>query len=233
MYMLKYDVGGDFEMNMPTDEAGIITLGEAYVRFEETLVPDEALHDIASAEIKAALDAAQNAVTARRAGETDRAVAAARFLQMYKQVRPLLDRVITHLKSRHADNLADLEVYGLKTNAHRRGVTVRKPANPLDWLKFANTYLEQEGHRPASDRISDPPFSELTRLIGTLNLALQQREAGLIQRERSVAARRAATQHLRNLLQVAAAIRIVKHYQGCVNPELASWGYPIVARKGS
>ena len=225
MYLLRYDVSGDYDIRFPVDEGDLVPLAEAYIRYEATLSPADALHDIPCAEIQAAL-------AAQLAAEVDRASAADRFLQTSRQARPRLDRLIIRLKSRHVHNLADLGLYGLRTRLRQRGgLGVRKPANPLDWLKFLNDYLKEAGRQPEAERLTDPSFEELTQLAQTLNSALEVRDRAQTRREVSVAARKAASQRLRNLLQVAAAIRIVKQYGGSVSVELAKWGYTVVARK--
>lgn len=232
MYLLRYDVSGDYDIRFPVDEGDLVPLAEAYIRYEATLPPADALHDIPCAEIQAALAAVKSAQAAQLAAEVDRASAANRLLQTSRQARPRLDRLIIRLKSRHVHNLADLGLYGLRTRLRQRGgLGVRKPANLLDWLKFLNDYLKEAGRQPEAERLTDPSFEELTELAQTLNTALEVRDRAQTRREVSVAARKAASQRLRNLLQVAAAIRIVKQYQGNVSVELAKWGYTVVARK--
>lgn len=231
MYLTKLDVSGDFDLNLPRNEVDLLALAESYVVYEATLSPDEVLHDISCADIQAALSRAQTAQAAQRASETDRAIAAAQLQIAYRHVRPLLDRVILHLKSRHVDNLADLEQWGLKTKVGPHGPIVLKPVNPLDWLDFLNAFVAQESGRLPADQISDPSLSELAEWAEKANRSRQERDAARIQREINTAARHAAVHQLRQLLLVAASIRIVKQYQGCVSVELGKWGYPVMARK--
>lgn len=231
MYAIKFDGTGDFDLNLPRDEADLLALAESYVAYEATLSPDEVLHDISCADIQAALSRAQTAQAAQRASETDRAIAAAQLQIAYGQVRPLLDRVILRLKSRHVDNLADLEQWGLKTKVGPHGPIVLKPVNPLDWLDFLNAFITQESGRLPADQISDPSLSELAEWAERANRAKQDRDAARIQREIHTAARHAAVQQLRQLLLVAVSIRIVKQYQGGVSVELGRWGYTVTARK--
>lgn len=232
MYLLRYDVSGDYDIRLPADEGDLVPLAEAYIRYEATLPPADALHDIPCVEVQAALAAVKSAQAAQLAAEADRTSAANRWLQTSQQARTRLDRLIIRLKSRHVHNLADLGRYGLRTRLRQRGgLGVRKPANALDWLKFLNDYLVEAGRQPEAERVTDPSFEELTQLAQTLNTALEQRVRAQTRRQTSVRARKAASQRLRNLLQVAAAIRIVKQYGGTVSVELAKWGYTVVARK--
>ena len=72
MYLLRYDVSGDFDIRLPADEGDLVPLAEAYIRYEATLPPADALHDIPCVEVQAALAAVKSAQAAQLAAEADR-----------------------------------------------------------------------------------------------------------------------------------------------------------------
>ncbi len=112
---MKFDVQSALELRWAATDEAIINNGLALIAFEEQRPAAEQLKDLPASFFKALVKAAQDAATEARAGEAQRARAAEAVRQADEQLRPLADKVILHLKSRQANNLAELELWGLKT----------------------------------------------------------------------------------------------------------------------
>ncbi len=157
---MKFDVQGALELRWAATDEAIIKHGQAFLTFEESRPASEQLKDLSPTFFTQQVDTARKAAAEAGLGEAERARAAERVRQADEQLRPLIDKIILHLKSRHADNLADLELYTLKTKAGARGVSVTKPNNAIARRAFCLAYVERESSLPAEQQISDPPLSQ-------------------------------------------------------------------------
>jgi hypothetical protein len=147
-----------------------------------------------------------------------------------EQARPLLEKVILHLKSRHADNLAELEQWGLGTKNGSRGVSVLKPRTETEWRNFLLAYVAKEAALPAAQQMTDPPLSQLQGLADTVQQNRSDRTEQTVRRLRNVATRTSASQQLLDALQAAAAVLIVTRYDYKVTRDLQTWGFNLVAK---
>jgi hypothetical protein len=227
---MKFDPQGNLELNWPSSDLEIIELGTAFVTYEEAQPVAQQLKDLPVVFFSALVKQAQDSAAQASAGEASRAQAAEAVRQAMEQARPLLDKVILHLKSRQANNLAGLEQWGLTTNATARGVSVIKPKNETEWRAFLLSYTEKEATLPVADQITDPPLSQLQALAETVRQNRADRMEQTTRRTRNVAARTSASQKLLDALQAAAAVLIVTRFGGQLTRDLQAWGYRIVAK---
>ena len=227
---MKFDVQGALELRWAATDEAIIKHGQAFLTFEESRPASEQLKDLSPTFFTQQVDAARKAAAEAGLGEAERARAAERVRQADEQLRPLIDKIILHLKSRHADNLADLELYTLKTKAGARGVSVTKPNNAIARRAFCLAYVERESSLPAEQQISDPPLSQLTAIATILRENQAERATQTNRRQINVANRSAAAQTLLDALQAAAAVLIVTRFGGQVTFDLQQWGYEVVAK---
>jgi hypothetical protein len=229
---MKFDVQGALELRWASTDEAIIKHGQTFLAFEESRPASEQLKDLSPTFFTRLVDAAREAATEAGLGEAERARAAEAVRQADAELPDLVDKIILHLKSRHADNLADLEAYTLKTKAGARGVTVTKPNNASARRAFCLAYVEKEASLPAEQQISDPPLSRMTAIANILRQNQAVRTEQTNRRQINVATRTAAAQTLLDALQAAAAVLIVMRYNGQVTRDLQQWGYEVVA-KGS
>ena len=227
---MKFDVQSALELRWAATDEAIIKQGQAFLAFEASRPASEQLKDLSPAFFTTLVDAAQEAAAEAGLGETERARVAELVRQADEQVRPLLEKVILHLKSRHVANLAELEKYGLVTKVGARGVSVTKPKNVADWRAFCLAYVEQEANLPTAQQITDPPLSQLTAIADILRQNQAARTAQTTRRQMNVATRTAASQTLLDALQAAAAVLIVLRFGGKVTFDLQQWGYDVVAK---
>jgi hypothetical protein len=227
---MKFDVQSTLELRWATTDKAIIQQGVSFLAFEEQLPAEKQLKDLSPLFFTGLITAAQDAAAGAGAGEADRARAAEVVRQADEQLRPLLDKVILRLKNRHADNLAELEQWGLKTKIGTRGVTVNQPKNVTDWRAFLLAYVAKESSQPAATQISDPPLSRLAAIAAALQENQAVRTKQTHQRLRGVAARATAVQTLLDALQAAAAVLIVTRFGGQITRDLQQWGYELVAK---
>jgi hypothetical protein len=229
---MKFDVQSDLELRWTLNDAETIQLGEAFLAHESALPELQQLKDLPPGFFVPLISRAKTAAAEASAGEAQRAQAAEAVRQAMEQAQPLLDKVILHLKSRHANNLAELEQWGLKTKPGARGVSVTKPNNDSARRDFLLAYVTKEATLPPAQQIADPPLSELQALAETVQQNRADRTEQANRRLLNVANRTAASQHLLDALQAAAAILIVKCFNGQVTRDLQAWGFNLVAKNG-
>ena len=229
---MKFDAQSDLELHWPLSDAEIIGLGESFLAHEIKLPTTEQLKDLSPEFFTPLLNRAKIAAVEASAGEAQRAQAAEVVRQAMEKAHPLLDKVILHLKSRHADNLAELEQWGLKTKIGARGVSVIKPNNDTARRDFLLAYVEKEATLPAAQQITDPPLSEMQALANVVKQNRSDRTEQTMRRVRGVAVRTEASQRLIDALQAAAATLIVICFEGKVTRELQAWGFNLVAKNG-
>jgi hypothetical protein len=227
---MKFDVQSALELRWAATDESIVKHGQTFLAFEESRPASEQLKDLSPAFFTALVDTAREAATEAGLGETERARVAELVRQADEQLRPLADKLILRLKNRHADNLAELESYGLQTKVGARGVSVIKPKNHIARRVFCLAYVERETSLPAAQQITDPPLSQMTALAAILRDNQAVRTTQTNRRQISVATRSAASQTLLDALQAAAAVLIVTRFGGQVTFDLQQWGYDVVAK---
>jgi hypothetical protein len=230
---MKFDVPSALEIRWAATDEGVIQHGVSFLAFEGQRPTAEQLKDLSPEFFEGLIRAAQAAANEAARGEAERAHAAEAVRQADEQLRPLVDKLILHLKSRHANNLADLEVYGLKTTAGTRGVSVQKPHDIIQRRAFCLAYVDQQAILPPAQQITDPPLSQMQAIAAILKENQAERTEQANRRQRNIATRMAAAQKLLDALQAAAAVIMVKCYDGKVTRDLQQWGYDVVAKNGS
>lgn len=227
---MKFDAQSDLELRWTLNDAETIQLGEAFLTYENALPDAQRLRDLSVEFLRPLVDQARVAAAEAAAGEAQRARAAEAVRQALEQAHPLLDKVILHLKSRHANNLAELEQWGLQTKQGQRGISVQKPRHLEQWREFLLAYVAQEATLPAAQQITDPPLSELQALAAIVQQNRTDRTEQTTRRLRNVAVRTTASQRLLDALQAAAAVLIVTRFEGKVTRDLQLWGFNLVAK---
>lgn len=230
MFSVRIDVKGEYELRWPLADSAIIALGELYVAREVSLPSEQKLLAPALPMVQAVLAQAQTAMQAASSGEVSRAVASELYHQAMETARPLLDLVIARLKGKYAEQLAQLEAWGLHTNQGVRGVNVMKPRNENEWADFLVAYVAREQSLEAEARVAHPPLAQMAALAVTAQANREGRRSSQTHREINVEARTAVVAKLLGLLQTAALVLMVIRGDGKVKPELQAWGYDIVAR---
>jgi len=227
---MRFDAKSPWDLRWFNTDAEIIAHGEMFVEFEGQRPAPAQLKDISAPFVRVLLTAAKKAAEEADTGELGRAHAAEALRQADEQLPALVDRLMLHLKSRHAANLADMERYKLKTTAGSHGVSVQKPRNVLERRAFCLAYVEIEAALPAAQQISDPPLSQMQALAAVITANQAEWNEQIIRRQRNVATRSTAAQKLQEVLQAAAAVLIVTCFGGEITRDLKQWGYDVVAK---
>jgi hypothetical protein len=227
---MKFDVPSALEIRWEATDEDTIKHGVSFIAFEEQRPPEEQLKDLSLAFFQGLVKEAQDAAVEASRGEAERARAAEAVRQAAEERRPLIDKLLLHLKSRHANNLAELEIYSLKTTAGSRGVSVQKPRDAIQRRAFCLAYVEQQTLLPPAQQISDPPLSQIALIAKALQDNQAERTEQIIRRQRNVATRTAAAQRLHEALQAAAAVLIITCFDGQITRDLQQWGYDVVAK---
>lgn len=230
MISIKLDTSSSLSVRWPTSYRGVVALGEAYAAYESSLGAEAQLQDVPLSAIQSALNEASSAIALARSGEQERASAGEVVQQAFEAVRPLLDKAILQLKTRHFEQLSLLEQWGLDTVVRLGKVQVRKPGSQGTRLEFLQAYVAKEASLPVEEQISDPPLATMQTYLDTIQTGIAERTSGRDQREVNVEARNTAVSRLLDLLKVAAIIRVSMTHSGRLTNELQLWGFQVNSR---
>jgi hypothetical protein len=230
MISIRLDSKGDLLVRWPSKDLEILNLSQSYLDYEGNLPVDQQITTPTLSMVQETLEKARVAVDSASDGEASRATAAEIHRQTMSEARPLMEVVLLHLKSKYADNLAQLSAWGLKTKRAKRGISVLKPTSDNKWVNFLQAYVIQESSLPEGERLTDPPLDKLTALVEKVRQSREARDSGKTQREMGVKERSTIVAQLLHLLQVAAIVLVATRYGSKVTNDLQQWGYDVVAR---
>ena len=228
MFMLKIDIHNPQRIRTPTSNAQVLALGQTYLAQEHSLPAAEQLQQPSLALIETAVTEVETAVQRAHSGETDRARASEILRQNLGKAKKLLKTARKSLDLRYQDNLAELEAWGFDTVLGKDKVSVRLPRRRDGWLSLLAAYLAHEAELPEANRNSIPSYDEVNAVAEVVQQSLADRQAGRGQRESAIRERGEKAGRLWQLLQLAAAVRIIIHHNGVVTPDLQPWGYEVV-----
>lgn len=228
MITVKFDANGHYLVRWPTKDTDILELTSRYIA-KQTSLGAAGLKDVPLATVQALYTQASTAVTSATGGETSRATAAETLRQRIEQVKGYLDLIILRLKGQNADNLAQLEGWGLSTTVGKRGINVRKPNTQNEIIAFLRTYVAKEETMIEGEQITDPPLGTMQGLLEDIEDALANRTTSRDQREFNVETRRQVLDELLNWLQVACLL-LVMQGGGQVSTALQQHGYLVLER---
>lgn len=229
MIVVKIDANGNYIVQWPRKAADILTLASRYIAQQLSLAPAEQLKDVPLATVQALYTQASTAATNATGGETTRATSAETLRQRIEQAKGYRDLIFLRLKGQYANNLAQLEGWGIPSTVGKRGITLKKPGNQNEIIAFLRAYVAKETSLPAEQRITDPSLATIQALLDDIETALANRITARDQREVNVETRGQVLDELLNWLRTACLI-LVMQGGGSVSTTLQRHGYLIVAR---
>lgn len=227
--MLQLNRQNAFKFRWSTTEEGIITDAEKWIAYESSRSAADQLKDNWLARMQAQYTLAVNARNLAQTGEAARTEASDAYRKALDKARALLLRALTYLKFKHADNLAQIEHWGWDARLTKRGgYTIKMPTKDADLIRLLEIYVAYEATR-GPEQISDPPLPTLQALLVDIHDLAQNVGSSRTQRTSNIFERTQATHKLQDLLQVSGLAICMLFYDGEVHPDLANWGYTIVA----
>lgn len=233
MISVRMDYNSLFAVRWPTKDSDIIALAEVWVVYEASRSLASQLKDIPLALVETKLAAAKSARASIQSGEADRNLASGDYRTLLATIKNNLDRAFTFLKYVHSDNLLWLQKWGVNVRQTARGLSVRMPTKDAEVLLLLETYLAYESSLGVGQQIADPPLATMQALLVDAKDMAQNRLSNRVKRTSNVHERSQAASELLDLLQIAALILIVREFGGKVDPNLANWGYTVVAASQS
>lgn len=231
MYGLQLDKNGAYLLRWSRKDHDILANTRAYLLRERSLDESLQLKDIPLAYLQSKYDSALAALSDSQTGEAARSTFTNEYQSRLNHLRKKLQYILALLKYKHASNPFAIEKHGFNVrHAARRGYAVPLPRTNGGLIRLLASYLAQESSLPPAERIPDPSFEEMQTLQTDILRFQQTRAQARIQRTSNVYERRAIITELQDLLQCAAHILIVMRFNGKVSPELALWGFTVVAR---
>lgn len=229
MIIIRLDLNGDYLVQWPRKDTEILTLTSRYIAKQLSLPVEDRLKDVPLATVQALYNQASTAATTATGGEITRATAAETLSQRIEEVKGYLDIIFLRLKGQYADNLAQLEGWGIPTTKGSRGINLQKPNTQNKIIAFLRAYVAKESTMIEGKQITDPPFSTMQALLDDIEDALASRTTARDQRELNVETRRKVLDELLNWLQTACLL-LVMQSGGKVSTALQQHGFTILER---
>lgn len=229
MITVKLDVNGDYLVQWPRKDTDILTLTSRYIAKQLSLPVEDRLKDVPLATVQALFNQASAAATTATGGEITRATAAETLSQRIEEVKGYLDLIFLRLKGQYADNLAQLEGWGIPTTKGSRGINLQKPNTQNKIIAFLRVYVAKESTVSAAEQIADPPLATMQALLNDIEDALASRTTARDQRELNVETRHQVLDELLNWLQTACLL-LVMQSGGKVSTALQQHGFTILER---
>ena len=229
MITVQLDHNGPLKVRWPTKDDEIIALGDAWVVYEASRSTASQWKDITLPLIQTKLSAAKAARASAQSGEADRTLSSGDYRAMLTTIKNNLDRALTFLKFKHADNLLQLEKWGWNVRQTARGLSVRMPTKDAEVLLLLETYIAYESTLGAGQQVADPSLATMQALLVDAQDMAQNRRSSRVQRSSNVQVRSLAASELLDLLQGAALVISLLEFEGKVDPNLANWGYTLLA----
>ncbi len=213
----------------PRTDDGIIAQAEAWIVYESARTAALQRKDPWLTQIETQLTAAKTARALAQSGEAARTTSSDAYRTALNTARALLEKALAFLKFKHADNLTPLEYRGWNVrHAKRGGYTVKMPVKDTEVIRLLETYVAYESTLGAA-QVADPPLATLQALLVDISDLAQNRGSSRTQRTTNVFVRGSAVYKLKDFLQGAAVAICLFEFDGEVRPDLANWGYTVVA----
>lgn len=228
MLLARMDSKGSFRIQWPTTDDGCIALAETWITFEESRTAALQRKDPWLTLIKAKTTAAKAADNTAATSEAARSFASEAFKTKLAQAKTYLQHAFNVLKFQHRDNLYELEYWGPNVRRTSRGISIRLPTKPSEIIALLERYVTHEATRGPA-QLTEPPLATMEALLVDLKDLAGNRGSSRAARTSKVYERNTTISELDDLLIGAAIAISLFEFGGKVHPDMAQWGYTIVA----
>lgn len=161
----------------------------------------------------------------RRAGELQRARAAAALEDLDERVRQLVRHIHRIVAAISYDTPADAVQWGFTFKQTTGNILL--PETRREHLVLLKGYIAEEQRRSPAERLPQPPLAEVIAVHDALRQQLRRRRAGQSQRKRAVAAVGPVIAAMHFYLQSAVSHLLTFQFEGALTPKLQNWGYEV------
>lgn len=228
MLIARMDIKGLFRIQWPNTDDEFIALAETWITYEESRTAALQRKDPWLTLIKAKTTAAKAADTTAATSEAARSFASQAFKTKLAQAKTYLQHAFNVLKFQHRDNLYELEYWGPNVRRTTRGISVRLPTKDSELIALLERYVAHETTRGPA-QLTEPPLPTMEALLVDLKDLAGNRGSSRAARTSKVYERNTTISELDDLLIGAAIATCLFEFGGKVHPDLAQWGYTIVA----
>ena len=227
MLSTRVDVKSGQQIDVPTDDAGVLKLGENVVRAEELLPTAKQFPRLDL--IRQRLQAGKVGLDKFYAARADGSAVSVSVEQGLVDAKAAVQKIISGLTYLHLHELPVLEQWGIDVRQTSRGPKTQTPRKQGDILEMLRRYREKEQSLPETDRLPSPTLLEVTAIYTRLVEALDQRSAANTEQEQGYLLRTTESKSLLNLLLLAAHYHVIVDFEGKVDARLQSLGFNVVA----
>ena len=227
MLAIRVDVKGGQQVDVPSDDADVLELGERVVAAEEGLPPERQFPR---------LDLIRQRLTAGKAGliQFTRGAASGSAVsvsveQGMTDVKVIVQKIVKGLSYHHMEELPKAELWGVNVNHTAHGPRMQTPTTQGDMLKMLPIYIAREQSLPVDERLPEPPLARVIAAHQALLSALEQRSMANTEQEQGYLLRTVESKALLNLLLLAAHYHVIVDFEGKVDARLQSLGFNVVA----
>lgn len=228
MILARMDSKGSFRIQWPTTDDSFIALAETWIAYEESRNAALQRKDPWLDLIQTKATAAKAARSTAETSEAARSVASEAFKAKIALAKTYLNFAFNTLKFKHPDNLFELEYWGANVRRTSRGLSIRMPTKDGEILALLEKYVTYEATRGAA-QLTEPSLATMEALLADLKDLAGNRGSSRAARTSKVFERNTTISELDDLLTGAAIAICLLEFGGKVHPDLAQWGYTIVA----
>lgn len=211
-----------------TQKHELLTLAQAFVAQENSLLPENRTRYTAS--IETALTAALANQTASAAQEVSRKSASETLKRLDAAARTTISQIRSLMEGRFAYNPEQAQSWGFFVRQSGRGAgNILTPRGREEIITCLNQYITTEEARPIGEQFAEPPLNEVIALRNELVQNLHQRDQSRQERLTQNAALDDACTTLAKELRLALTALLL-NYQGEPELILGRWGFQLTTR---
>ena len=229
MYPINLDRSSAFQVNIPTPSqpTKLITSGQNFVAYEETLPPEEQSYLLP--DLRQLLQASVPTQNSYKSSEVQRTIASEAVKRLDEQAKALIRKIHYKLHYDYSETPEAAEEWGFEVKQGTGKILL--PKKRPDRLALLDTYIAKEESRPPEEQFSKPNLADVIRVRDDLKANLDTRRTSRSRRKDSYAARAETLEALYDTLRMAGGLIVLKKLNRKVTPALEQWGIEVTKRQ--
>ena len=229
MYPINLDRSSAFQVNIPTPNqpTKLITSGQNFVAYDETLPPDEQSYLLP--DLRQLLQESVPTQNSYKSSEVQRTIASEAVKRLDEQAKALIRKIHYKLHYDYSETPEAAEEWGFEVKQGTGKILL--PKKRPDRLALLDTYIAKEESRPPEEQFSKPNLADVIRVRDDLKANLDTRRTSRSRRKDSYAARAETLEALYDTLRMAGGLIVLKKLNRKVTPALEQWGIEVTKRQ--
>ncbi|MCB0213572.1 MAG: hypothetical protein KDJ52_29790 [Anaerolineae bacterium] len=225
MYPINLDRSSAFQVNIPTPSqpTKLITSGQNFVAYEETLPPEEQSYLLP--DLRQLLQASVPTQNTYKSSEVQRTIASEAVKRLDEQAKTLIRKIRHKLNYDYMETPEAAEEWGFQVKQGTSNILL--PTNRSERLALLDTYIAKEESRPPEEQFTAPKLAEVISVRDGLKANLEARRTSRSRRKDSYVVRAETLEALYDTLRMAGGLIILKKLNRKLTPALEKWGIEV------